>query len=534
MKNKEGKSREYLNTALRAGEDKLLHNPSRGEQVLCWATVLVALMSLVLSVITAIQGGDAMTIVRAFTEKVIWFIMIALLTVYDRILVVRGRSLAVIVFSLMSVARDVFGVVNASGFMMAVAVLSLIAGAAFYGTLFIDQFNPSDSKLKYWLIYGGALLKLIIILATIIAGGNKLAAAGTAEVLSVMSRGFCEILVMILMICHFDGFGYFGHVVDEVVSQRDVAACASDYMADHHEPVAHHNNMPSDKRPAETDEAEYVPFDDDETEKRTDIAEKVHNTEVDSRDSADDAAEQPSDEVLDDFGYVPYDDNTDTSVDSSVRPITTAGDNASQQLADDDADEQITVVEEDGVLVDDSVLELERTAATVASADAKGQTADNSPKMQADGEEASDDDKSVASDGADNISDDDADESAAVSTRRLWESLTPIERKYVSFGLAHHKPEETLQVRGLSGDLFDVWVDDETICFQNDLDQASGGRGVRTAAIPFDAVQGIGIGRIGNDECIVLTYLRDNEQIEIGFTKDSFGNFKRVMLACDK
>ena len=162
MKNK-GKSREYLNTALRVGEDKLLHNPSRGEQVLCWATVLVALMSLVLSVITAIQGGDAMTIVRAFTEKVIWFIMIVLLTVYDRILVVRGRSLAVIVFSLMSVARDVFGVVNASGFMMAVAVLSLIAGAAFYGTLFIDQFNPSDSKLKYWLIYGGALLKLIII-----------------------------------------------------------------------------------------------------------------------------------------------------------------------------------------------------------------------------------------------------------------------------------------------------------------------------------------------------------------------------------
>ena len=171
MKNK-GKSREYLNTALRVGEDKLLHNPSRGEQVLCWATVLVALMSLVLSVITAIQGGDAMTIVRAFTEKVIWFIMIVLLTVYDRILVVRGRSLAVIVFSLMSVARDVFGVVNASGFMMAVAVLSLIAGAAFYGTLFIDQFNPSDSKLKYWLIYGGALLKLIIILATIIAGGS--------------------------------------------------------------------------------------------------------------------------------------------------------------------------------------------------------------------------------------------------------------------------------------------------------------------------------------------------------------------------
>ena len=78
MKNK-GKSREYLNTALRVGEDKLLHNPSRGEQVLCWATVLVALMSLVLSVITAIQGGDAMTIVRAFTEKVIWFIIIVLL-----------------------------------------------------------------------------------------------------------------------------------------------------------------------------------------------------------------------------------------------------------------------------------------------------------------------------------------------------------------------------------------------------------------------------------------------------------------------
>ena len=99
--------------------------------------------------------------------------------------------------------------------------------------------------------------------------------------------------------------------------------------------------------------------------------------------------------------------------------------------------------------------------------------------------------------------------------------------------MKYHKPHDTLQVEGLSGDTFDVWVDNETICFLNDLNQASDGRGVRSAAIPFEDVQNIGFSDLGGGEsCIVLSYLKGDVTVEIGFTKASFKNFKQVMMAC--
>ena len=635
MKNKKGKRREHLDAALRAGEDKLLHNPSRGEGALCWVTVIFALMSLVMSAVSAISGGDAMTIARAFTEKPIWFALIALLTVYDRVFVFRGRSLTVIVFCLLSVARDVFGVAGASGFNVVLASVSLIAGAAFYGTLFVDQLNPSDSKLKYRVVYGGALLKVILILVTVIAGGTKLAQAGTAEVLNVMSRGLTEIFVVALMICHFDGFGYFRYAVSEITSSEAVAEPDAPEAYEHAEPsddsprtdrrepaqVSFDDSEPeeayvpfddgeksAEAEEASEDEAEsssadadadetgaaYVPFEDDSrattpvtlpdtSEERPVVTGDVSEEDAQPRKTDGETARAPEgeahsgDDIIDDFVYVPYDDNADTAVDSSVRPVTPA-DDAGKTAADKscDYDEQVTVVEEGDVLIDESVIEYEReqkrareaAAAKAAKEAEEARKAEDARKAEEarkarDAEAAraaaaaeraagAESDESESYESAEYVAyaDDEADEATsgdetahdatahdvpddyagAGSVEELWERLTPIERRYVSFGLAHHKPEDTLQVKGLSGDLFDVWVDDEVICFQNDLEQATGGRGVRTAVIPFESVQGIGLSRLGGEECIVLTYVQDGEAVKIGFTKDSFGNFKRVMM----
>lgn len=508
MKNKDGKGREYLNTALRAGEDKLLHNSSRGEQALCWVTVLLALMSLVMSAVTAIAGGDAMTIARAFTEKPVLFVLIVLLTVYDRVFLLRGRSLTVIVFCLLSIVRDVFGVMGADGFAVVLAVLSLLAGTAFYGTIFVDQLSPNDHRLKYRIIYGGALVRLLVILISIIAQGSGLAEAGTAEVLAVMAHGFTEIFVLALMVCHFDsGFGYLKFILNEITAPAE-----AEYV-------------PFDDEP----EAAYVPLDEPAVEsvKNVDSIENIENTESVEPDEAPNPAE-PDEDVLDDFGYVPYDDDSpDAAVDSSVRPVVMSAEDVGEPEAAypavSDGDEPMTVVEEDGVLVDDSVIEYER-------AQRRREAAEAAEAAVAKAAEAA---SAAVTDTAEDV---DTDTDAAPSSQpesraqQLWAQLTPIEQRYVSFGLAHHKPEDTLQVEGLSGDLFDVWLDDDTICFQNDLDQASNGRGVRTAAIPFDAVQNIGLRDLDGEQCIVLTYIRDGETVEIGFTRASFGNFRRVVL----
>lgn len=210
MKKKDAKSRESINAAIQAGEDKLLHNPSRGECILCWVTLIFAFFSLVMSVIGAFGGDGAVPIIRAFTEKPVWFVLIILLMVYDRVLVFRGRSLTVMVFCLLSIASDAIAIVGAGGFSVVMAVLTLLAGVAFYGTLFVDQLAPSDRPLKYRIVYGGALLKLILILVTVIVEGSKSSGAGAVVgVLGIIASGFTELLVIALMICHFDGFGYF-------------------------------------------------------------------------------------------------------------------------------------------------------------------------------------------------------------------------------------------------------------------------------------------------------------------------------------
>ena len=74
-------TKEYFRSALRAGEDRLLRNPSRGEQALFICVVVLAFVSLIFSVITAIMSKDAMTIIRAFTENVFMFALVTLTSV---------------------------------------------------------------------------------------------------------------------------------------------------------------------------------------------------------------------------------------------------------------------------------------------------------------------------------------------------------------------------------------------------------------------------------------------------------------------
>ena len=470
-------TKEYFDSAIKMGGERLLHNPSKGEQALFVITVVLSFVALVLSAVTAIMTKDAMTIIRAFTENIVWFALVAALTVSDKVLVFRGRSLILILYALLALARDGFAFSGAQGIHVALAVLTVLSGIALYGTIIIDQFNGSDSPIKYWLIYGGSLYKLIYILVSVIVEGNGAAKIGVVNVLAVVANGFASAAVILMLIYQFDGFSfirYFFHEVTGVDDEEDepeqTAEAASDYV-DYSQDTTESDVLVDEdviETPAIEQPAEQV-------------AEQQPSEPVVEA-AAEETVEQTEEELIDDFGYVPYDDGSESdAVDNSVKPLT---DNAVEEKKT----EQQAYEAYEADLVDDEVLIDESVAEQVA---------------------------------------------AEVTPADILAALTPVERKYVSFAMKYHKPHDTLQVEGLSGDTFDVWVDNETICFLNDLNQASDGRGVRSAAIPFEDVQNIGFFDLGGGEsCIVLSYLKGDMTVEIGFTKASFKNFKQVMMAC--
>lgn len=472
MKNTNNRStKEYFDKAIKMGGDRLLRNPSKGEQALFVITVVLAFASLILSAVTAIMSKDAMTIIRAFTENVVWFALIAALTVSDRVLVFRGGSMILVLYSLLALARDGFAFSGAEGIHFALAILGLISGLALYGTLIIDQFNGSDSPLKYWLIYGGSLYKLLYTLVTVIVRGIGAAEVSVVSVLSVVVSGFASVAVILMLIYQFDGFSFIKYFFYEIIGSDDEYDDEQEKEQDGYVEY-------------QSQEKESVLIDEDvvaEQEAQEQIAEEAETeTEVEA---AEEIEDEQADEVIDDFGYVPYDDGSESdAVDNSVKPLSGNGndDHKGDEPQAYEAYEESLI--DDDVLIDDSVSE------------------------------------HVV---------------AEVSPEDIFAALTPVERKYVSFAMKYNKPEETLQVEGLSGDIFDVWVDGDIICFLNDLDQACDGRGVRSAAIAFDDVQNIGIETVGEGEsCIVLSYLKGEQTVEIGFTKASFKNFKRVMMAC--
>lgn len=215
-------TKEYFRSALRVGEDRLLRNPSRGEQALFICVVVLAFVSLIFTVITAIMSKDAMTIIRAFTENIFMFALITALTVSDRVLVWRGRSLILVLYTLLALASAGFGFVGADGITVVLAVVGVLAAVALYGTLLFDQFNGADKPVKYWLVYGGALYELLYTLISVIVRGTLSAQQDSvASVLAIVVSGLSAVAVILMLIYQFDGFSFARYLLYEIVSNPD-------------------------------------------------------------------------------------------------------------------------------------------------------------------------------------------------------------------------------------------------------------------------------------------------------------------------
>ena len=544
-------TKEYFRSALRVGEDRLLRNPSRGEQALFICVVVLAFVSLIFTVITAIMSKDAMTIIRAFTENVFMFALITALTVSDRVLVWRGRSLILILYTLLALASAGFAFVGAGGIVIVLAILGVISGIALYGTILFDQFNSADKPIKYWLVYGGALYELLYTLISVIVRGTIASGQqSVANVLAIIVSGLSGVAVILMLIYQFDGFSFAKYLLYEIISNPDepvdVAAEAkaeqtapekqqkvqgfvpyaeqepvkkTDTLADDND--VKEKNEQAHEQEEQADDIDIVeddivsdtePVSDQELQE---LSEEIETEDDDAADTSDDQSEQEQPEydqpeqdqedILDDFGYVPYDDDAqEDALDRSVKPLTAEPEREEPEDEQDAYEAYEAEGEEadddDDVLIDESVADIAVGSNVEAIEDI-----DLSEKQDA---------------------------PAKMSVKELMESLTPTERKYIKFAMAYHKPADVLQVEGLSGDLFDVWVDGDVICFQNDLGQACDGRGVRTAAVAFADVENIGSANYDGEDCVVLSYYRGDQLIDIGFTKASFKNFKKVMMDC--
>ena len=522
-KTNKNSTKEYFRSALQVGEDRLLRNPSRGEQALFICVVVLAFAALIFSVITAIMSKDAMTIIRAFTENIFMFALIAALTVSDRVLVWRGRSMIIILYALLALAADAFAFAGTGGIMTVLAVVGVLAGLALYGTLLFDQLNNADKAVKYWLVYGGALYKLLYTLISVIVRGTITSEQGSvASVLAIVVIGLADVAVLLMLIYQFDGFDFAKYLLYEIISNPDEAIESAAY-----------ESTDEDVHTPERDEAVFVPYAeqdkpedtpilddsmlddvliDDEGLLADDVVDEPEDTQLEQQDDiqADEQAdEQPEqvqediqDEVLDDFGYVPYDDDAqEDAFDNSVKTLTDEADSVVSEDTQEAYEAYEAADDDEDVLIDESVADVADDSNIEAIEDIELGEEEIAPP-------------------------------AKMSAQELMASLTTTERKYIKFALAYHKPADVLQVEGLSGDLFDVWVDGDVICFQNDLGQACDGRGVRTAAVAFSDVESIGAANYGGEECVVLSYYRGEQLIEIGFTKASFKNFKKVIMAC--
>ena len=506
-------TKEYFRSALQVGEDRLLKNPSKGEQALFIGVVVLAFVAFIFSAITAIMSKDGMTIARAFTENIFMLALVIALTVSDRVLVWRGRSLILILYTLLAFSGDFFAFFDAKGIMFALAVVGAIAGIAFYGTLIFDQLNSADKPVKYWFIYSGALYKVLYTLISVIVRGTLASQQeSVANVLAIVVIGLADVAVIMMLIYQFDGFSFAKYLLYEIVSNSDEP---EEFEPD--DAVEAEFAQSDDK-----DDAAFVPYveqqaqDESETvsaykpfaahnDEQTPAAEPqeqqtASEPELEVQSEPDALVQADQDEILDDFGYVPYDDDAqEDAFDNSVKPLTSEDERpAADEREEYEAYEQTD--DGDDVLIDESVADIAHDSNVEAIEDVE--------------------------------LDEQVSRSSGMSVEQLMASLTPTERKYVKFAMTYHKPADVLQVEGLSGDLFDVWVDGDVICFQNDLGQACDGRGVRTAAVAFSDVENIGASNYGGEECVVLSYYRGEQLIEIGFTKASFKNFKKVMMAC--
>lgn len=431
--------------------DRIFKNESKLEAAIFFCALLFTVVSSILNIITGIAAGGAWNILRPLTIGLALLFLTLLLPVSDSFFVVRGKSLILLAYTAVSIVLCGIDLGTARGVSnIILAVLSLLAALALYGTLIVDQFATDDKPVKYWLIYGGALYFILYSLVILILDGIR--AAGVLGTLAAVFGGLASIFVILMLLCLFDSLSFAEYMFFEIVDAGDDADTGEDSESTGSEDSVDTPSATEDGQVTEDsgEEGEYVPYEEEqpaEAPGQDEPADKPSDTE-DSMDIPDEEVYKPFDDILNDCDV----------------PVVAAYDETAES-------------DEDGGQSDE------------AGDDASGETSGSMPK-----------------------------------------GISPTELKYVRFAAAHRKPDETLQVTGMSGDLFDVWVDGDTICFLNDLGQATEGRGVRSAVIPFADVSGLRLEKLEDGaECVVLTYEKDGEPREIRFTKESFGNFKRVM-----
>lgn len=528
MKKPEKDIKKELKGMARALLCRLLKNESKVEQTLFLTALTASALFFLLNVIHQIIVGNVAGIVLSFTVEAALLLLVVLLPINDLYFVRKQRSWITVIYATVCILYAVKGFFGVGFIGIVISAIGLVAALAFYGTIVYDQFIIEDTPVKYWLIYGGASYKVLYTFVMLII--NCVNGGGVVAVLWSVVGAAADISVILMLLWLFDEFSFARFLLGEIIDgDADVADETEDVeAADETEPVADCDRTEEEVPVEVSDEdgeeensddldgkdVEYVPYVEDEdepeieekaeVEEESEIAEEPEIEEEPEEESkseeqleieevsvSDEEAEPAleTEDVLDDEEYKPYDD-------------------ISVETYEAEEDENDTIASEELVEETEADDEIELEPAETIEAD---------PEPVED----------VAVDPVEEESNEEN-----VVEENL--EISPIELKYARFAAENAKPDDTMRVEGMSGDRFDVWVNADTICFLNDLDEAIGGRGVRSAVIPFDDVTGLGADKLADGtECIVLSYSKDGESREIRFTRDSFAAFKRVMESAD-
>lgn len=535
--------KKHLRELLTALVRRHFANPSKREQCLFISVSALAVISFILNVISAIAGRDGWAVARSLTLGALTLVLTVLLTLSDTHYIWRRRSCLQIAYSALMLIAAALGLGNPPAGLLVLGILSLIAAIALYGVLIFDQFVKNDSPVKYWLVYCGAAYNLLLALVMMIVGVVN---AGVIGVLAVVFGGLSSVATLLLLLYLFDDFSFARYMYNAIIDagadecpagtdslpdERDDAPSADGDTAtpgvaaspvvdgaydpyddisedERYLPYVGRDDAPDDAPHGDSsNEEKHAPYDGDRCRKSGNIEETPREGEAESSGLS---GLEPGD--IQDAGGKPYADG------EPLLPGADEGcarDGAFSPEADDDdnaGDGEAGGYEAGHECGEDACF------IGVSGGVTDGALEDNDNEH----------DNPVF--GGDSAADEKSPEMSHAPEALGAGEISPTLLKYARFAAAHNKPDATLQVTGMSGDLFDVWVDGDTICFLNDLSQAGGGRGVRSAAIAFGDVSSLSRDCLeGSVECVVLSYLKEGQTREIRFTKESFPNFKRVM-----
>ncbi len=468
------KNKSHVRKLLSGIAGRLFLNESKSETAVFIAAVLFSAVFMVLDIVNSIIEGKAGAIIMSLTVGIVSFLFVLLLTVSDRFYVVRGRSMILIAYSVFCIILSVTGFIGVSGVGAALAILGLISALALYGTLIYDQLMTDDHPVKYWLVYCGALYRILYALVMLII--NSVNATGVTGTLKGIFEGLDSIAVLVMLLYLFDGFSFAKYMYFEIIDSGGDSGADNDTD----------EGTTPEAGSGSTGEENIKPVQDSAPE-----PDGIQTSEGCRDDSIpDDAADKAE--------YMPY------TEDDARQEKTSAAEDKSAEPEEISKDNSGTEKPSEKTAVNEVAASREETEEAVKDEPSGKVSAANVGEAELDAK--------------------------AITSKADAGEISLVELKYVRFAAAHNRPDETLQVTGMSGDLFDVWVDNDTICFLNDLGQAEAGRGVRSAAIPFGDVSGFRFDKIEDGaECVVLMYMKGDETREIRFTKESFANFKQVM-----